>query len=137
MQIGADVIVDGATFGIFDIELPNGVEVAVAVLKTWAEDAQDQPTILPDVGPPVTGTVAWTGGIGLRVHPQPGASTPWSAILPEGAQVVITCQTAGEEVDGPYGVDTWWDRISYNGQTGYASDAYIATGTNDQVAATC
>jgi hypothetical protein len=57
--------------------------------------------------------VSWTRGIGLRIHSAPGTGTSWYAVIPEGTQVAIACQT------------------------GYASDAYVDTGTNDQVAASC
>lgn len=83
-------------------------------------------------GSGISGRVNTSGG-GLTIRS--GASTSASAIgsVADGAYVTITCQRRGESIDGTYGTTTLWDRVA----GGYISDAYVATGSDGQVAPTC
>ncbi|MDT0614749.1 SH3 domain-containing protein [Streptomyces lancefieldiae] len=73
---------------------------------------------------------------GYRVNVRSGPGTGYSVVrvLPEGSSVVISCQTPGTRVSGPYGTSSIWDKIG-NGQ--YISDAYVRTGSDGYVAPRC
>lgn len=72
---------------------------------------------------------------GIALHIRSGASLSASIVgsVADGSYVAITCQKRGGSVTGTYGTSTLWDKI--NG--GYVSDAYVATGSDHQVAPTC
>lgn len=72
---------------------------------------------------------------GIALHVRSGASLSASIVgsVADGSYVTITCQKHGGSVTGTYGTSTLWDKI--NG--GYVSDAYVATGSDHQVAPTC
>lgn len=74
-----------------------------------------------------------TSGAPLTVRA--GASTATAAVgsVADGAFVVIRCQARGPAVTGTYGRSTLWDRID----GGFVADAYVATGSDGQVAPTC
>lgn len=74
-----------------------------------------------------------TAGAPLTVRA--GASTSTAAIgsVADGTWVTITCQKQGQQITGTYGTTRLWDDIG----AGYVSDAYVATGSDGQVAPTC
>ncbi|WP_395572955.1 SH3 domain-containing protein [Streptomyces sp. BK79] len=73
---------------------------------------------------------------GYRVNVRSGPGTQYSVVrvLPEGAKVLINCQTPGTRVSGPYGTTNIWDSID-SGE--YVSDAYIRTGSDGYVRPRC
>ena len=88
------------------------------------------------------GTTNHGGGIsgrvntsGIPLHVRSGASLGASIVgtVADGSYVTIHCQKRGGSVTGTYGTSTLWDKIS----AGYVSDAYVATGSDGQVAPTC
>ena len=83
-------------------------------------------------GTAATGVVS-TGGIALNVRTAPASTAPKAGTVKQGRTVTITCQKAGQLVHGTIRTTTLWDRV--NG--GYVSDAYVATGSDGQVAPTC
>ena len=74
-----------------------------------------------------------TAGAALTIRSS--ASTSGNAIgsLADGAYFAITCQKRGQSVKGTYGTSTLWDKV----QGGYVADAFVATGSDGQVAPTC
>lgn len=74
-----------------------------------------------------------TNGIALHVRKSTSLSSAIVGSVADGSYVAITCQKHGGSVTGTYGTTTLWDKI--NG--GYVSDAYVATGSDGQVAPTC
>ena len=80
----------------------------------------------------VTGTVN-TAGADLTIRAKPDASSASVGSVADGAKVTITCQINGTTVTGTYGTTSLWDFVG----NGYVSDAYVATGSDGQVAPTC
>ncbi|GAA4826622.1 SH3 domain-containing protein [Streptomyces ziwulingensis] len=70
----------------------------------------------------------------LNVRSGPGTGYTVVRVLPEGAKVLINCQTPGTRVTGPYGTSNIWDSID-SGE--YVSDAYIQTGSDGYVRPRC
>ncbi len=83
-------------------------------------------------GSGVTGTVN-TSGIALTVRKDASTASAAVGSVPDGAKVKITCQKHGTTVTGTYGTSSLWDFIG----DGYVADAYVATGSDGQVAPTC
>jgi hypothetical protein len=141
-DIGVELIVGGALMHLVRVEIPFREDFLAAVGSVTWERVKDKvlPPRLPDVGPGdstvVLAPVAWTGGIGLNLRPGPGRAG-WIGNVPEGNDVSILCTTRGELVYGPFGPTDLWDRVAYNGQIGYVSDAFLWTGTNEPVAPSC
>lgn len=88
------------------------------------------------------GTTNGGGGVSGRVNTsgapltiRAGTSTSTAAVgsVADGAYVTIRCQAHGQSITGTYGTTSLWDRIA----GGYVSDAYVATGSDGQVAPTC
>lgn len=73
----------------------------------------------------------------LNLRAGPNGSTALIGCVPDGLTISIQCTAQGNGVTGPYGTETIWDRTTYNGYTGYVSDAYVYTGTNSAVAGAC
>jgi hypothetical protein len=80
----------------------------------------------------VTGRVN-TSGASLTVRTGPGTGYAAVGSIADGAYVTISCQKHGSSVSGTYGTSTLWDKIG----NGYIADAYVATGSDGQVAPTC
>jgi pimeloyl-ACP methyl ester carboxylesterase len=88
-----------------------------------------------DLGSNAPTPVPQTGGAGrsyavtddLLIRSGPATTYPSAVTVPRGTQVIVQCTMAGETVDGPYGPDSHWDRVTYNGVTGFAADEYIDT----------
>jgi hypothetical protein len=40
---------------------------------------------------------------------------------------MVSCTTAGETGDGPYGPDAHWDRVTVNATNGCDTDEYVDT----------
>ncbi len=74
-----------------------------------------------------------TSGIDLTIRAEPSASSAKVGSVADGAKITITCQIHGSSVTGTYGTSTLWDFIG----KGYVADAYVATGSDGQVAPTC
>ncbi|MBK8258460.1 MAG: peptidoglycan DD-metalloendopeptidase family protein [Polyangiaceae bacterium] len=79
-----------------------------------------------------TGTVN-TSGPDLTIRAEPSTSADAVGSVPDGSKVTITCQIKGSSVTGTYGTSSLWDYIG----NGYIADAYVATGSDGQVAPTC
>jgi uncharacterized protein YraI len=73
-------------------------------------------------------------GYRLNVRSGPGTQYPVVRVLPEGAKVMINCQTPGTRVSGPYGTSNIWDSID-SGE--YVSDTYIRTGSDGYIRPRC
>jgi hypothetical protein len=80
----------------------------------------------------VTGTVN-TAGPELTIRAKPSATAEAVGSVADGGKVSISCQINGSTVSGTYGTTSLWDFIG----NGYVSDAYVATGSDGQVAPTC
>lgn len=85
---------------------------------------------------------AGAGGVSGRVETagapltvRAGASTATAAIgsVADGTHVTIRCQKRGQSVTGTFGTSSLWDDIG----NGFIADAYVATGSDGQVAPTC
>lgn len=88
------------------------------------------------------GTSNGGGGVSARVNTagapltiRSSASTNGSPIgsLADGAYFAMSCQKHGQSVHGTYGTSDLWDKV----QGGYVADAFVATGSDGQVAPTC
>jgi uncharacterized protein YraI len=89
-----------------------------------------------------SGTTNGGAGVPARVNTsgapltiRAGASTGAAAMgsVADGAFVTIRCQRRGSTVSGTYGSSSLWDQIG----GGFIADAYVATGSDGQVAPTC
>jgi hypothetical protein len=74
------------------------------------------------------GTYSYTLGAELNLRSGPGTNFQPLGLVPDGTTVVVQCATTGEAVDGLLGSDSWWDRISYQGQSGYVANGFVNTG---------
>lgn len=71
----------------------------------------------------------------LRVRAQPNTGSQIVAVIPVltaslGPQVIVYCQVTGEEVINPGGgtlAGDIWDKVTYQGTSGYISDLYVNT----------
>jgi hypothetical protein len=70
----------------------------------------------------------------LNVRVDHNTTSQVTTSLANGTAVWIVCQTQGTPVNGMWGWTTLWDRLSIGG---YASDGFVNTGTNAQVAPNC
>lgn len=84
------------------------------------------------------------GGNGVAM--QPGCLTmragPYDAssavgCVTQASPITIACTATGDSNTGPYGATTLWDQTSFNGATGFVTDAWVYTGTANPVAGTC
>lgn len=89
-------------------------------------------------------TPAFAGGTGrvvaapcLNLRSGPNSFSPLVGCVPNQTVVAIDCVSSGTPVTGPFGRETLWDHTVYNGVSGFASDAWIYTGTSQAVAPSC
>lgn len=141
IEQGAQMIVDKHVPDVISYGL-DAVDAANNSAMTQTAPPSTTPAIIPAVGPSVTYRVSWTNGLGLWLRGGPGGNSSLISVMPEGSQVQILCQARGEVIAGPYATTDLWDKVVYTGPDGVttvamASDAYIDTLTNGQVAPTC
>lgn len=74
-----------------------------------------------------------TAGAALTIRKSASTSSAALGSVADGAYITIASKRRGQWVAGTYGTTTLWDKV--NG--GYVSDAYVATGSDGQVAPTC
>lgn len=140
IETGAEVVVDGALLEVVDVRLPNGIDELVAATHTAIQNAEAKtPPTLPDVGP--SGALVWApvswATLGVNVRSEPGTSLPPVGAVPDGTYVAIQCTSTGPTIASAGGATNVWDRITYDGVTGYVADAYINTGRLTAVAPAC
>jgi hypothetical protein len=82
----------------------------------------------------VSGRVITPAGSGLNVRSAANTSAGILRSVPSGSYVSFSCYVQGEAVAGPYGTETLWDQLD---DGGYASDAWIYTGSNSAVVPQC
>lgn len=82
-----------------------------------------------------TGRVIADPCLNLRTAADSSASV--LACIPYNTTITITCTTNGSSMSGPYGVTQLWNKTTWNGKTGYVTDAFVYTGTNGAVAGSC
>jgi uncharacterized protein YraI len=84
------------------------------------------------------------GGNGVAM--QPGClqmrAGPYNAsaavgCVTQAAPIGIACTANGDSNSGPYGATNLWDDVSFNGATGFVTDAWVYTGSANPVAGTC
>ena len=110
----------------------------IAANYMWAHKVAASPVVSAPVTPakPLpTGRIIISPCLNLRAGPN--GSTALIGCIPDGVTISIQCTAQGNSVTGPYGPETIWDRTTYNGTTGYVSDAYVYTGTNSATAGAC
>ena len=73
----------------------------------------------------------------LTIRSAPYLWAPAIGSAPYGIQMNIRCYRLGSAVSGPYGTSTVWDQTWVNGRTGYASDAWLWTGSSRPVVPHC
>lgn len=82
-----------------------------------------------------TGRIIASPCLNLRTSPATSASV--LTCVPYNTSVTIDCTATGTWITGPYGPTSLWDHIRYGGGSGFVTDAYVYTGTNNPVAGTC
>jgi hypothetical protein len=99
-------------------------------------------TTVRDITRPTSGTrtleavVDGTGGDGLRLREEPGGRR--IALLEEGEVVRWSCRRTGPSAEGPRGTTTAWARVtSADGETGFASGAYLRGEEDVEALPTC
>ncbi len=87
---------------------PDGRYEVTATVKVWAKpNISSTPLARIDVdsyGP---------GGIGCPDD--------------QGAFVPVSCKTQGQTIDGPFGADARWEKVTYDQTTGYVPDEWLDT----------
>lgn len=128
-------MIDSKCLNDLEVDPPGGPGTPYRPDQVQTTQAATPPAQAP--APTVNAAVAWTGTDGLWLNSGPG-SGGLLVVMPDGTPVTITCQTHGRAVAGPYGTTDLWDHVTApDGQQGFASDAYINTGTAAQVAPSC
>lgn len=67
-------------------------------------------------------TAYTTAAVTLRAGTN--TSTTALATVPSGVAVDVQCQAKGQAISGTYSSD-WWAKVTWGGQTGYVSRAYV------------
>ena len=63
----------------------------------------------------------------VPVLDSPSAAGTTLETIAAGAQVAVQCKASGTVVNGPWGPDPWWDKVTYASATGYVTDEYVDT----------
>lgn len=145
--IPAHLLVEKGAKYVVGRVVPNGKVFKVLLKASRAEEllrsgenavdgAQGAPEEFPRVGHAVSGTVSWTNGLGLLLRSGSGSDAAAIDLVPEGATLEIQCQEHGITITSGQPTDLW-DKVVYRGISGFVSDAYVYTGTYEQVAPSC
>lgn len=82
-----------------------------------------------------SGTVIANPCVNLRSAPS--KSAPVVGCIPYRTTVTIDCVATGDTQTGPYGATNLYDHISWNGRSGFSTDAWIWTGRASAAASPC
>ncbi len=94
------------------------------------------PVVQSDVGSTLgDGNAPGTIISGVSVRSEPSLSSTIVGSIAENGRVTIICTARGDWVEGFSGSTNLWNRLEE--PAGFASDAFINTGSNDPVAPTC
>lgn len=107
--------------------------IAIAVLAISVYVAGTP--LAPSASAAATGRIVASPSLRIRSDSSTGASVVGS--IPYNATVTIQCTKRGSTVQGNWGPTDLWDRVSYGGVTGFVSDGWVYTGSNDAVAGPC
>ena len=61
----------------------------------------------------------------VHLRSEPASQSESLGVIPSGTQVSVECTVLGELIQGPQGNTTKWDRVTWDGNTGYVTDAYV------------
>lgn len=111
------------------------IAYAQRIYDTYAGGGAPAPEPDPDPAPqPGAAQGSTTDFVNLRTAPNLGGNVLTS--IPGGVTLDIQCQVRGDNISGTYHSD-WWAKVTYNGQTGYASRAYIRVGLDQPAVPAC
>jgi uncharacterized protein YgiM (DUF1202 family) len=65
----------------------------------------------------------------LRSAPNTASSVV--TLVRSGTMVSVQCKATGEAVNGPWGTDSYWDRVTVKGATGYLTDEFVDTKSDE------
>lgn len=117
---------------------PEWLSRGIDVYATINDNGEVTVPEIPRVGPSaVSGRVSWTGGEGLWLRGGPGWSSSLITTIPEGTVLQIECQVRGEPISNGFQTTDLWDRVTFEGASGFVADAFVDTRTVEQVAPTC
>lgn len=111
-----------------------GVTALALPATSSAYCVEDNGDRCPDVSAKAYGTVAVNPSTTLGVRHVPRQNAKQYRQLRTGTRVGIICQTTGSRVTGTFGTTRIWNKLVGGG---YASDAYIRTGSDKRVAPRC
>lgn len=114
-----------------DCHLDTRIAHAQRIFDAYA--GGDAPAPAPEPQPGVAKGVT-TDFVNLRTATNLGAGV--LTAIPGGVTLDIQCQVRGDNISGTYNSD-WWAKVTYNGQTGYASRAYIRVGADQPAVPSC
>lgn len=96
------------------------------------------PTNNPNWKENFLGKIDTSLGKTVSVRKSPEVDAEELSTLKTGSKVKIICQKYGDEVPYHFGPTKLWNWIEYeSGKFGFITDAYVFTGTDDQVAPMC
>jgi hypothetical protein len=100
------------------------LEVAVESLRLRTSAKQTPAQITARPGP--SGRLyAITHDVVMRDGPNSAANAVGR--IPSGTMIGVECRVTGQTIDGPFGPDPNWDRVAYNGVTGFVPDEWVDT----------
>ena len=67
----------------------------------------------------------------VQLREAPNLSARSITVVPAGALVGVQCKATGDPVSGPYGVDSYWDKVVVDDAQGYLADEYVDTKTDE------
>lgn len=73
----------------------------------------------------------------LRIRSDASTSATVLGAIPYNTTVGIQCTKRGTTVQGNWGPTNLWNRVSYRGVTGFVSDGWLFTGSDNPVAGAC
>ena len=85
------------------------------------------PTQASTVSPPGPSGRLYLVTNNVIIRDGPSTSANEIGRIPAGAQVGVQCKALGETINGRWGPDPNWNRVTYNGTTGYVTDEWIDT----------
>jgi uncharacterized protein YraI len=114
---------------------PAGVETGAFVPDAQIYTGSNSPVV-----PQCSTALGETIGSGpLNIRTGPGAGYALAGTLNTGVYVEVKCYSTGTTVNGPYGAENVWDRITLTDQAAseWIPDALVYTGSNSAVVPHC
>lgn len=129
-EVSAVTVADGVLHTTWSVWRPGDPGCCptgtAAITYRWSGDGFTA-TGAPDPAAPTRGSHTYHTTHNVSLREGPSVSATARDQIPAGTAVVVECSQLGDTVSDVWGPDNHWDRVTFNGRTGFVTDEWLDT----------